>query len=369
MRMCFNNLGNNINVNTNGAQQTWIRPVIDVWPGDLDNSGLVDVSDILPIGYFYNQTGPVRPNANLSWTAQRSPLWGFDLSYSGASGYKTFADATGDGTINLSEQTAIGLNMTQTHNKNYTYQIPQYSTVSALPSFELPMPADTIMSSNLPQTVTVPISVGSVNDPVSGLYGVSIDLVYNPIFVNESSISINYSGSWFGVNGQDYISVENPQTGSFSVGMTRFGTSPLNGNGHLFDVSFELNYLDTNAYFRMDAIKLNATDDQGNQVDINNNADSVFITNGMITGVHSNPITQFMVYPNPFKNSTNVSFSRTIEDGMIEVYDLLGNLVASKSFTGNMAEINSNDLASGSYVVNFFENDQYFGRTNIVVSK
>lgn len=344
----FNDVGNNVNVNTNGLRQTWIRPVIDVWPGDLDNSGVVDVSDILPIGYFYNQTGPSRPNADLSWTAQRAPLWGFDISFPGATGYRTFADATGDGTINLSEQTAVGLNMAQIQNKTYNYEFPRYSTVPATPAFAVEMPVDTILTSNLPQTITIPVSIGSQADPVTNLYGVSIDLVYDPVYVNENSISIDYGGSFFGISGQDYISIPNAQTGSYSIGMTRFGNQPLNGYGHLFDVILELNQLNANGYFRMDAIRLNASDNIGNQIDVNNHADSIFIDDGTLTGVIQTQELEVSIYPNPFGESTNITVSGPIKEGTMEVYNSLGEIIREMSVS-EKANYRLSDLPSGIY--------------------
>ena len=69
----------------------------------------------MPIGYFYNFTGPTRPNATIQWTAQPMTLWGGAYNHSTTNGnaYKVFADSNGDGVINNADQAAIGFNMSK----------------------------------------------------------------------------------------------------------------------------------------------------------------------------------------------------------------------------------------------------------------
>ena len=68
---------------------------------------------MLPIGYFYGSTGPIRPEGNLQWNAQPAILWGYEIATKGSSAYKTFADGNADGIIDLADQAAIGFNLTK----------------------------------------------------------------------------------------------------------------------------------------------------------------------------------------------------------------------------------------------------------------
>ncbi|MDI6782044.1 MAG: cohesin domain-containing protein, partial [bacterium] len=85
-----------------------ISKPIDVWPGDTNNDGNVNTADIFPLALYFNQTGPVRPTASLSWTGQPMPCpWSpIEMSY---------ADANGDGIINAMDILAVGVNYGKTH--------------------------------------------------------------------------------------------------------------------------------------------------------------------------------------------------------------------------------------------------------------
>ncbi len=74
--------------------------VAEVYPGDTDNSGKVDVRDLLPLGLYYGLTGPGRGHASVAWAGQ--PLYA--AWNPPAAGY---ADCNGDGTVDASDLDAI----------------------------------------------------------------------------------------------------------------------------------------------------------------------------------------------------------------------------------------------------------------------
>ncbi len=84
---------------------------IIVWPGDANNDGIANVADVLPLGLYYNLTGPARPNASPTWTGQICPP-GWNPQNA------AYADCNGDGTINVADVLPIGLNYNQTHSKS-----------------------------------------------------------------------------------------------------------------------------------------------------------------------------------------------------------------------------------------------------------
>ena len=73
---------------------------INVYPGDANNDGVVDVRDILPIGRYYGATGPARVGATTSWGAQPlSSAWNpMDAG---------FADCDGNGVVDSNDVVAI----------------------------------------------------------------------------------------------------------------------------------------------------------------------------------------------------------------------------------------------------------------------
>lgn len=97
---------------------------LSVWPGDTDNSGTlddaapaVDVDDILPVANCFDVTGPVRSGAfDITWGPKEAEAFTFpgtpddDCVASGTFTDPAYADATGDGTIDQNDLSAVGLN-------------------------------------------------------------------------------------------------------------------------------------------------------------------------------------------------------------------------------------------------------------------
>ena len=101
--------GNAIQLNPQDVTITITSTV--VWPGDANNDGTANVADVLPLGLYYNLTGPSRPNASPTWTGQICPP-GWNPQNA------AYADCNGDGTINVADVLPIGLNYNQTHSKS-----------------------------------------------------------------------------------------------------------------------------------------------------------------------------------------------------------------------------------------------------------
>ncbi len=89
------------------SKSVMISNNVTVWPGDTNNDGVVDQSDVLPIGFYWGSKGPVRPNASINWLGQLSAPW-VPLA-------ATRANANGDTIVNQSEISAIGLNWGKVH--------------------------------------------------------------------------------------------------------------------------------------------------------------------------------------------------------------------------------------------------------------
>jgi photosystem II stability/assembly factor-like uncharacterized protein len=62
-----------------------------VYPGDTNQDGSCDVRDLLPIGRFFNATGPARTGGSLTWSPQTATNWTIPDA--------THADCDGNGTV------------------------------------------------------------------------------------------------------------------------------------------------------------------------------------------------------------------------------------------------------------------------------
>ena len=95
--------------NTNQLRELWRKntEIVEVWPGDANNDGKVEVDDQHPVGYNYKLKIRARDTRSTEWKAflivQRK---GDDLA---------FSDTNGDGLINEADTIAIHQNLLKKH--------------------------------------------------------------------------------------------------------------------------------------------------------------------------------------------------------------------------------------------------------------
>ncbi|RKX26917.1 MAG: hypothetical protein DRP45_02290 [Candidatus Zixiibacteriota bacterium] len=96
-----------------------------VYPGDTDDNGVVDERDILPIGMFYNQPGPVREQTGTLWQVYMAhaltpaAVWSPPRS--------VYADADGNGIVNGDDICAV--------TDNWQNRVPLTSTLMSQSTF------------------------------------------------------------------------------------------------------------------------------------------------------------------------------------------------------------------------------------------
>ncbi|MES2410504.1 MAG: T9SS type A sorting domain-containing protein [Bacteroidota bacterium] len=66
--------------------------------------------------------------------------------------------------------------------------------------------------------------------------------------------------------------------------------------------------------------------------------------------------TNFLYYPNPVKNTLNLSYNQEISN--VEVYNLLGQRVSSSIINANNAQVDMSNLSKGAYLVRVASNNQ-----------
>lgn len=108
-----NNGGNNFTVTWKDFCNTGAGSceAVAVWPGDMDNNGIVNSNDLLFYGLAFGNTGTARPNATTLWQPQPAVYW--DGIVAGVNG--VYQDANGDGIVDFADFTAIEQNFGKTH--------------------------------------------------------------------------------------------------------------------------------------------------------------------------------------------------------------------------------------------------------------
>ena len=284
---------------------------IPVWPGDLNNDNQVNVMDVLPIGYFYGSTGPKRPNATLQWVEQPAISWGTDRSRLNSNAYKVFADGNADGKIDLADQTSIGFNLGNVHassrilneegNRNSGPEPDRMLTNP--PAISINIPDTVLLSSQLPQTQTVTVSLGSADNPLLNFYGVAFNIEFDPQAVNTNAITTNYTGSVMGQVGSDFIKVEdfsNIANGKLGIGLSRFNNAPVSASGNvLLRLNVPIPSGAPGGWLRIKTIPLQCNDQAGNILSVGGGTDSIRISstvpctnnywNGSVSSAWENP--------------------------------------------------------------------------------
>ncbi len=342
-----------------------LRYYAPVWPGDLNNDYIVNVADILPIGYFYNSSGPLRPNASLQWIAQPCRYWGTNTTSPISPAYKTFADGNGNGIIDLADQTSIGFNLNQIHNKQEELDpLPVLTAMLAGVPLTVDITGAVILQTQLPTTLTIPINLGTSLVPYSNLYGVALDLYFDPAYTDFANIEIDYTNSVLGDLSTDFVAIEdnNAAAGRIGVGITRFNTTAINGQGKLFDLIVPMLSNAPYGWFNVTAVPLAANDQLGNTIDISFGADSI-----LVDGITSNPSNfnshNFNIYPNP--SFGNLTVETETGNGIYQLHDTTGKLLLQGSLTATKFTIDISALSTGVYFFSLIDGDK-MAKTKIV---
>jgi len=90
------------------SKNDYISVYPQIWSGDTDNNGIVDTLDILPIGVYFRESCTSRDVVSFDWI-------GHEFPGSWSEQNVAFADCNGDGTVNITDVLAIGLNWNKSH--------------------------------------------------------------------------------------------------------------------------------------------------------------------------------------------------------------------------------------------------------------
>ncbi len=164
-----------------------------VWPGDVNNNGVVNGVDLLYLGTVFGSTGPLRAEEDTDWEAQ--PIieaWGSFFPNGVDHG---FADCNGDGVVDEEDiEDAIKDNLGNTH--------PDGSGLgdfnNGLPGADIPVelsPSLSIDDGDL--MLNVDLLLGNETFTVEDFYGMALELSYTSSFLEEPSIDFALTGdSW-----------------------------------------------------------------------------------------------------------------------------------------------------------------------------
>jgi hypothetical protein len=376
----YNSTGNNVNLIYNQPQYCYtFNNVVNVWPGDLNKSNTVTTADLLPIGYFYNSTGPARTNTNIQWSAHPATLWGYNHSSQNGDGYKVFADSNGDGLINNADQAAIGLNMNRVHSRPSNAP-PAWSASSDFSAQQLPaavgtltvIPNSTIINgAALPQTVTFTVSVNNTGG-LNALYGMSVNLGFDNTVFDLSTATVDYTGSIFGNAGSDCLALNYNSDNTVSVGLTRFGNAAINGQGLLFKVTIQTKTTLPNLTQTPVTAYVDAANNQAGDTLVIQDAPATNFTIINNLGLDTIKQDEFVIYPNPASDVVYLQMGANTQlAGMkVKVVNLLGQVIGEQPIQNRTTELSTKNWgAAGVYFVQITNQNNTTSITKKVIVK
>lgn len=317
-----------------------------VWAGDANNDGIVDITDLLPIGYCQGELGIGRPNASAGWYGQFANNWvqplmpGINMKY---------IDTDGDGEVNATDVQLIDTHYGKTHNitpeKVINYkQIPM--------SFQVLTP-----NPQIGDLVEVDVLLGASGNPAKDMYGFTMNFLTDPNVVNYASLGMDfYPNSWMTYNAPT-LSLAKKHTGQqIDFGMVRTGGKAATGIGKVAKMHFIIDD-DLNGIRDEDGIYTATIAMQGG---------TVMGSDGIAYQLEPQDIpikintkrkqaafdaTKVVTYPNPTSNSLNIYINGGYEITAYSVYNLAGQQVLQNTSSGKTTSVDVATLQNGIYFV------------------
>lgn len=362
----------------------------EVWPGDVNNNGIVNGIDLLYHGIAEGKTGPQRYVDGTNWEGHTvSPAW--NENFADGINY-SFADANGKGKVERSDRSAIWQeNYGMTHGTLvpdiYTAGDAQSDPVLKLfPNEEVVYPGEALELS---------VHLGDAQNVVDHFFAITFTLsfdpdlikdettapLWNPNVVSLTANNANWPGSTFTNKLESFIQLNN-STGELEVVIMRKSLEDGSGHGEIASIMVIIEDVvmlqDENTTFTVDKIKL--IDDNMVEYPIAGSSEEITIaatssayvsettdhdetanqtrTGGadaydqsLPTATSSNEAIDISVYPNPVVNRVNVTTKgNNNELEAVKLYSATGQLLENQpSVSGQRAEVDMSSLPKGNY--------------------
>ncbi len=315
-----------------------------VWPGDTNNNRVVNQADVLPIGLYWNKTGPKRDNASVSWQGQIALPWSPEAA--------TFADANGDGIVNQADVLPIGLNWGQMRTASIFVLgkiTDAFEATAATSTLGVKITGDTNPGKNFWLDVHA--------DSVANLFGLSFELLYAPTtYVHVDTI---IAGIWLG-DDLVFFSYVDTTAGKISLAVSRkAGQEGKDSSGVIARIKMRMSGAAVHGQVTVLTLQnVAANDPAGNPIQF------TVINGSIITSVASRQqnvqlLQAFALhpnFPNPFNPSTMIKYDVSeAAEIRLEIFDMLGRhvrtLVDQRQQAGRFEVIWDGRNESGQIVV------------------
>lgn len=254
-----------------------LSPAQNVWPGDINNNGVVNCVDILYWGVATGKSGPARSNVSTNWSARPMPgNWNWAFPEGGNMNY-AYADADGNGTVEMKDATtAIEKNFGKTHGSFVPDEYSPVTTGRTAAVLRLE-PAAATGAHGSKMNVNLILSRRGLSDIY--FYGLTFTISYNKNLVADTGMTFDDDNNfWVDRNGRNsYMMYKHyPSEGKFEVAVTRLNQSERIDDGEIGIIRIPLqnfSFSESELELKLEKVKL---------IDKNMNDYPIFISNAKI---------------------------------------------------------------------------------------
>jgi hypothetical protein len=333
----------------------------ELWPGDVNNNGIVNGVDVLYIGLAFNATGPGRSDENDEWNPVTiEQLW--NLSFPDGINF-AYADCNGDGVVDENDISVVEDNIGLTHGNitgdGYANGLPGIDPpLSLVPSTDRAEPGN---------QVNLNLGLGTEELPVHDFYGLTFQFSFTSDLIDQDDddeSEVEYEDDaispWiarFQDDDLEALLVADAATGTGDFSITRTDQQPVamgQGPIGLFTIVIEDIVVGLEQprplEFRIDRVRLIDTSLQTTAITPDTTTILIARDTSQITtsGGSSLPDQhQVDVFPNPARGSVYVKTTGAVDD--IQVFDLLGRRVPVHWESGAVHRIALQHPVPGTY--------------------
>lgn len=320
-------------------------PTDSVWPGDANSDKVANLVDVLAVAVAFGQTGPARPGANSTWTAQWAQNWGPKYPFTMTD--IKHGDCDGNGTINLADLAPIAANFGLTHAKG----TPQYKTTGA-PELTFDLSGLNAASGT---KVTIPLTLGSSTTPVSGIYGMAAKISIGGVTLSQP-VTVNSASTWFGTPAMTLDFSKNIGNGTIAWAYARTNHMNTNGNGAVATISFTVPPgAKAGDKISLTFSEVKFIDKDGKDITGINATDAEITVPVSVSNVNS-VLRSAMVVPNPSAGNATLHIALAQQDNVqVTVVDVMGKSTyttsADMTAGNNTVTLPSGNIPAGLYTI------------------
>lgn len=323
----------------------------ELWPGDINNDGIVSNIDVLYAGLAWGTTGPPRTNADITWMAQDITTPWAETFPNGLN--YAYADTNGDGIINQFDIiNAIKDNYGLTHG-TVTPFVFSDGIAGVDPALKL---ENTTGGVSLGGTLDIDLNLGDLNIPANDFYGIAFSIEYDDSIIDEIDFNED-AGSWIVSTGDDIheLTLKNTVTGEYDVAVTRKDQISVSGFGKIGSLGIVIEDIvvglvsDTTVYLGVNDLVI--ITHEMNEIPVVSDSIAITIQNTTPIKDINESNSHVSIQPNPTSNFFVVQSGVTMIKA-IGLYNLLGEQISlTQGIEENHYTYLTTQLPSGIYIV------------------